>query len=746
MMRVLSALAALLPAALADVYTPNYQACTSTESQKLPFCNSSLSIDSRLDDLLSRLTLDEKINMIAPQPLLGSTCNDHTKGVERLGVPQYMWLTETNTGVNSACLGQNKCTTTFPGPLGLGSAFNRTLWRAKGTVMGTEMRAFTNAHWHRDAGSASKALIGITGYGPNINILRDPRFGRSSELPGEDPFLSGHYASEMVQGMQEKDAKGHLKMVAYLKHFTAYSKEGDRGHDSYNISMYDFWDTYLPQYAIAMTEGGASGVMCSYDAENGSPSCANGWLLNKVLRGWSKDAFVSTDCGAVRNLRGAPVNAPSDEHAAAFALNNGTDIEMGSTLFTTALKGAVRSGLTTEATVTAAVRRAMLHLFKAGRFDRPEEIEWSTIGTDVVNSSAHQAVAREAAQQSLVLLKNGGALPIRPGSKVAVVGPLGVQREGLLSDYYGDDVCYTSSCSGKNCFDCIPTIAEAVARANSGGSTTSASGVDVDSDRTSGIPQALALAKAADVVIAVVGNNKSVEHEGVDRTDTALLGQQEPFVQQLIATGKPVVLVLVNGGQLAIDNLVAGPAAIVEAFNPNVVGAVGVADALFGANRWGKLPYTMYPHDYIQQQDMSNYDMSKPPGRTYKYYTGEPLFPFGHGLSYTNFTHSCSAVSGGYECSVTNSGAVGGDEVVMVFHSVSDDIKRQAQHPVPTRALVGFDRVSVAAGATQTVTFSLGQDALKLVNAAGDRVLYKGQHTLTFSRGNGQDVAVTVTV
>ena len=181
----------------------------------------------------------------------------------------------------------------------------------------------------------------MIGYGPNINILRDPRFGRSSELPGEDPYLSGQYAALKLTGMQEKDEQGHPKMAAYLKHFTAYSRETNRGHDTYNISMHDLWETYLAQYEIAFMQGNPAGAMCSYPGINGHPSCANGYLLNTVLRQmWNQtNAHITTDCKAVSNLRGPPISAPSDEAAAAMTINNGTDIEMGSTPFTFSLEG-----------------------------------------------------------------------------------------------------------------------------------------------------------------------------------------------------------------------------------------------------------------------------------------------------------------------------------------------------------------------------------------------------------------------
>lgn len=221
--------------------TPNYKGCVEQKAKDLPYCDESLSLEDRVGDLVGRLNLTEKVSMISPQPALGDTCGDHTAGKPEIGLPDYFWLTETNTNVAALCYTAKwKCPTTFVGPMVMGASFNRSSWNFKGRVLGTEMRAFHNIGWHR-ANTGNK--IGLSGFGPNLNIARDPRFGRTSELPGEDPYHSGHYGYEMVRGMQEPDAQGHPKMLAYLKHFTAYSTESNRGHDTYNISTFDFFDT-----------------------------------------------------------------------------------------------------------------------------------------------------------------------------------------------------------------------------------------------------------------------------------------------------------------------------------------------------------------------------------------------------------------------------------------------------------------------------------------------------------------------
>lgn len=305
---------------------------------------------------------------------------------------------------------------------------------------------------------------------------------------------------------------------------------------------------------------------------------------------WNQpDAFVSTDCGAVPNLRGPPVHAPSDEAAAAFAINNGTDLEMGSDLVRTNLKSAVAAGLVKETTIDAAARRTLVPLFKAGRFDRLEDIEWAKFTADDVASSAHHRIRDEAAAQSFVLLKNErGTLPLKAGSKVAVIGPQATAK-GLFSDYYGDDIC-----PGGKSMDCVPSIYASIAAVNDGGVTTNASGCSISGISVKGFPQALAVAQAAESVVLALGIDKTVEHEGHDRTSLELPGVQAELAKAVYAMGKPTVLVLTNGGPLAIDGIRDGASAIVEAFNP-AFGAPQLAKTLFGhLNRWGKLPY-VYP-------------------------------------------------------------------------------------------------------------------------------------------------------
>jgi hypothetical protein len=551
----------------------------------------------------------------------------------------------------------------------------------------------------------------------------------------------------MVQGMQEEDANGHPKMIAYLKHLTAYSTETNRGHDDYAITDHDLWETYLPAYEKAFVQGKASGAMCSYNAINGKPSCANEYILTDVVRGmWSPMAHITTDCGAIQNLMGNPVNAPSGEAASAMAMNAGADIDMGDTVMTDSLVNATKMGMISEETIDAAFTRAFTLLFRAGRFDPVDSIEWSNFDASTVNSTLHQQISYEAALQGMVLLKNEGRfLPLAANTKIAVLGPMASDPKRYLSSYAADEICFGGD------HHCMTSIADAIAADNGAGSTTTADGCDVNSDDTSRFQEALDLAAAADVVVLAMGIDNTVEYEGVDRTDTALPGVQEEFAQAVIALGKPVLLVLCNGGALAIDNLVDGPKAIIEAFNPAVLGPKALSAQMFGKeNRWGKLPITVYPQDFIEKIELTDYFMAPhddSPGRTYRYYNEEPLFNFGFGLSLTDFDLECQTKmidTIEVDCFVSNIGDLDGDEVVQVYHKVGDDIRDQVgdAHPLPLKQLIDFERIRVAKQTMDWVSFSFDEESFKVVGENGEKKLYSGVHILVFSKGYGKDVEI----
>ena len=728
---------------------PRYHGCADASSLALPYCNASLPWAERVADIVPRLNVTEKIGLLSPHDP-PNYCRCVAQPVPRIGLPGWQWLTEVNSDVIN-CL-HGRCGTSFVGPAGIAASFNRSSWWAKGDVLSTEIRVHNNV---ADPGTpVTENKVALSAYGPNVNLVKDPRYGRNSELPGEDPYLSGEYAAAYVQGLQQPQPGGELKILAMLKHYTAYSKEVDRFTWTAPVSAFDLWDSYLPAFEKGFVAGGASGAMCSYFAANGTPSCGSDYLLNRVVRStWARpEAIFMSDCSAVANFLKMGFAANKTD-ASAKALNAGLDVYggWGDHLWGEGdLEEAIRLGMSDEATLDAAVTRTLLAKMRVGVFD-PVTSEpwapWTTLDESALNSSHAQRVAYEAALQSIVLLKNsGGALPLGRGGKLAVVGPMAVKTAGLRSDY-----AHWSSPT------LPPSIAEALAAANRGGATRVAAGVGVDSTNASGVAAALDAVRWADATVLVLGITRDQEHEGTDRADTKLPGLQPSFALQVLgaAAGRPVVVVLCNGGILSIDDLVAPAPAIVEAFNPLDHGTRAVAALLFGdENRWGQLPVTIYPANYTAELDaagagIANYEMAKAPGRSYRYYTGVPLFPFGHGLSYSSFALACAreGTTGlAFECTVTNTGDRGGDRAVLAFHRPGDAVRRAAgaRHPVPLRRLVGFERLSVAKEGVGRAAFAFDADDLALTAEDGSRRVYEGGHELVFALGDGQEVVVGV--
>ncbi|GBG31178.1 Periplasmic beta-glucosidase [Hondaea fermentalgiana] len=694
--------------------------------------------------LMDALSLEEMAGLLSPDPAEGNTCDTHSGAVPRLGISNYMWLTETNSDVAASCPeGASRCRTSFYGPLGCGASFNETAMRVKGRVLSFELRAFRNAGLYRPIGRSEeqkeREKIGVTAFGPNLNIPRDPRFGRLSELPGEDPFLTGTLGAAMVQGLQEPDAKGRPRALAFMKHFAAYSVEENRGHDNYNISAFDLADTYLRQYEIVSRRASPAGAMCSYNAINGAPACANDFILNKVFREqWGlQDGIITSDCGAVGNLLGAPVFAPDKATASAWAINNGTDLEMGSTILRDpqGLALALERGQVSAETVKRSARRLLKALMRAGLFDAFGDSEFDHVPIDVVGGDVHDGLAHEVALQAPVLLRNDlDVLPLEKGKNLAILGPQGADPESLWSDYASKPRCPNGSSS------CAMTLVDAFA----------SEGFDVS--HSEGVPRegppnetdtalAMQLARLADVVVLTLGTSRSQERETLDRKSTDLPGFQADFAKSVLALGKPTIIVLQNGGPISEDWLVSAfenPLAIVETFTPNARGMRAVVQLLSGReNRWGKLPYTMYPSAYQHQVSKFDFDMSKPPGRTYRYYTGpKALFPFGFGLSYTTFSlQACKCSRDAVFCAIRNTGPRRGDEVLQVYHVPSASQADEDERPTPLQTLVGFRRISLEIGESRKVEISVDPYAYQLPNQRGERKVRPGVHTLAVRLG-----------
>ena len=335
-----------------------------------------------------------------------------------------------------------------------------------------------------------------------------------------------------------------------------------------------------------------------------------------------------------------------------------------------------------------------------------------------------------------------------------MVGPKGDARTGLLSDYASEETCYGGTDS------CMYSIFQSISLENGDASLTSYSeGVELNSAKMSGIPAAIKLVKEADIVVLALGTDKTIEHEGVDRKEITLPGLQGMFAKLVLKENKPTVLVLTNGGQVAFDNLIQEPQAIVEAFSPCSLGAKALGALLFGReNRWGRLPVTLYGAGVTRELDPANYDFTKPPGRGYRYYTGQPLFRFGDGLTYTSFDLSCEAPScssfdgdcsspyGDYSCTIRNTGNMTGDEVVFVFHQPTKEIRAVADHVLPLKHLVGFQRVTVEKGKLATVQFEVNEDMFQLSAKNGSTVIYKGRHVIEFSTSTSTGVFFNVSL
>eukprot|EP00026_Physarum_polycephalum_P002953 Phypoly_transcript_02962.p1 GENE.Phypoly_transcript_02962~~Phypoly_transcript_02962.p1 ORF type:complete len:862 (+),score=98.40 Phypoly_transcript_02962:97-2586(+) len=722
---------------------PNGYACLDPVSRALPFCNTTLTLDRRLDNLISLLTLEEQMAMIGCDTVhsIVDFCNCMTQGVERLGIPDYMICVEVNSAVATDCPAPEKCATVYASPANLAASFNRTIWTLKGEATAMEFRAFNNLNWYR-AYQIPFAFVGLLGFGPNINIVRDPRFGRNSELPSEDPFLAGSYAVGFVNGMQYGPDKRYLKMIAGLKHYACYSVEDGRFYRSFNVSMFDLWDTYLPQFEMGFLadQGNAQAVMCSYAGVNGVPSCANDYLLNQVLREkWGRpDVLIATDYEAIYNMVMYSHYANNNSDAAAKSINSGSDINLGQNFYAPEQNGgnggllqAIQEGLTSDFAVAASARRALEKRFLTGQFDPLATQTYTQTGLEVINTTATFEFNLDATLQGLVLLKNANkTLPFSVGKKLAVVGPHVISQRDLMEDYSGDQQCF-----GGDDDYCVRTIGEVFTNFNGPENTRAEIGVDMDSQNATGIPAALEAVEWADIVVLCIGIGFQQEHEGIDRNNTLLPGLQEYFSLKVLALNKPTVIVLINGGIVSIDNLVAPASAIIEAFYPSMRGAEALFLSIFGmANRWGRLPVTIYPANFTTETDMYSFNMTAPPGRTYKYYTETPLFEFGAGLSYSTFAYHCGAsvASNGTDITVDykNMGPLSGDDVFLVFHRVSQTITESVNHPVPFRALVEFDRVSVEEGAGGSVSLSVPWSRFALTDNSGNKVLYSGTHYL----------------
>jgi beta-glucosidase len=837
-------------------------------AQQPAYLDTSLPAQRRAADLVGRMTLEEKLSQLS----------NAARAIPRLNIPAYNWWSEALHGVSA------KGVTEFPEPIGLAATFDAPGIHQMAVAIGTEGRI---KHEQALVKGASGFLQGLDFWAPNLNIFRDPRWGRGQETYGEDPFLSGRMGVAFVTGMQGDDPR-YYRTISTPKHYAVHNgPEPTRHKADVTVSKHDELDTYLPAFRAAVVEGKAGSVMCAYNSINGQPACANEFLLEDQLRGkWGFQGYVVSDCAAVRDIFDGHRYTKSQAEASAISLKRGMDNEClegvaGSDDHDYApYREAVQKGFLKESDIDVALRRLFTARIRMGMFDPPELVPYTKIDPKLLDSPRHRALARKLADESMVLLKNDGVLPLKNAPrKIAVVGPLADQRKPLLGNYSGQPTRTVSVLEGlrneypdariryepgteflnsvgkpvpgallrfggkagvraryysvermeePDGWDKVKPLATRVERSiqleagslprqvagnenlNVRWDTTITATESGDYDLgmtadgfffvtlngkpvtmtwgTDGVktkmnrvhlergqpaelsvryrptegkapdarlvwskrdlrpkPEAVAAAKEADVVVAVVGITSDLESEempineegfnGGDRTSIDLPRPEQDLLEAVAAAGKPLIVVLINGSALAVNWAQKHANAILEAWYPGEEGGAAVAETLSGRNNpGGRLPVTFYK-SVDQLPPFEDYAMK---GRTYRYFTGTPLYPFGYGLSYTTFAYSdlklpaAPIAAGGplkAEATVTNTGKLAGDEVVELYLSFPDVAG------APLKALRAFRRVHLDAGASEKVQFELQPRDLSMVTEAGDIVVPEGEFQLSIGGG-----------
>jgi len=679
-----------------------------------PFRNPHLPLAQRIDDLIGRLTLSEKVaQMLHEAP-----------AIERLGIASYSWWNEALHGVARA-----GSATIFPQAIGLGAAFDRELARRVSTAISDEARAKYEVF---AAKGMSGRYVGLTFWTPNINIFRDPRWGRGQETYGEDPYLTGEIGEQFVRGLQGDDPK-YLKTAACAKHFAVHSGPEKLRHEFNAVaSPYDLEDTYLPAFR-QLVEAGVESVMGAYNRTNGEPCCGSEFLLEKTLRGeWNFQGHVTSDCWAIKDFHEGHKVTSGPVESAALAVNRGCDLNCGDLYHH--LEDAVRMGFVAPETIDRSLRRLFATRFKLGEFDPPNKVPYRKTPRAVIRRQSHIDLSYEAALKSMVLLKNDGVLPFDKTTlkSVYLAGPNAIAPEALLGNYHG--------LSPK-----MVTFVEGL---------TEELGPDVVFEFRHGTPLAeekkiptdwaVFEASGYDVTVACVGLNILLEGEEGDTIASTTLGDREAialpkgqheFLMKLLDRAKKVVIVVSAGSAIDLSPYVDKAAAIVYSWYPGERGGTALADLLFGkADFTGKLPVTL-PRRLEDLPPFEDYDMSN---RTYRYSTAEPLFPFGFGLSYRPLSvttlKASASVSANQElivsATVTNPHGKTASGVVQLY------LRKETGLKAAQRELAGFVRVALKPGQTKIVELNLTARQIASVRADGTRSFAPG--TLKLWAGTGQ--------
>lgn len=673
---------------------------------QLPYLDGSLPIETRVNDLVSRMTLEEKVSQMM-----------HTsKGIERLKVPDCNWWNECLHGVART---KHK-TTVFPQPIGLGATFNPAAIQRMAEMIADEARVV-----HQIAvenGTTINRYTGLTFWTPNINIFRDPRWGRGHETYGEDPVLTGELGLSMVRGLQGNDPV-YLNAAACAKHFAVHSgPESSRHHFDAKASYHDLFDTYLPAFYRLVTDGNVAGVMCAYNRFNGQPCCGSNLFLRKILlTDWNFDGYVTSDCGAINDFFGGHKTHVTSAEAAADAVLHGTDLECGN-VYKSLLK-AVEQGLITEDQLDISLKRLFTIRYRLGLFDTQHKNPYANRPKNLLEAPEHGAHALDLARQSMVLLRNEkNLLPLsaKKKRKILLVGPNANNGTTQLGNYNGFP---TRNVTLLDALREEPNV-EVVYDALTG---------FTDWRKDSRIDSLMKQCRDVDMIIFAGGISPTLEGEqgdaggngiegfyGGDRTTIALPKVQTQAMQQLKKMGKPMVFVCMSGSAVAYSWEAENIPAVIQAWYGGQATGTALTDILFGRyNPSGRLPITFYRSD-ADLPPFEDYSMA---GRTYRYFDGEPLYPFGYGMSYTTFRYKnlnvpVEAQTGDsvkVSVEVSNVGKMAGEEVVQLYLS-----HRGMAAEAPLCALKKFEKVLLKPGERRVVTFVLSPREMAYVDKAGD--------------------------
>jgi beta-glucosidase len=661
-----------------------------SQNAQFPFQNPELSTDERITDLISRMTLEEKTSQLLY----------NSPAINRLGIPEYNWWNECLHGV-----GRAGRATVYPQAIGLAATFDDDLVYRIADAISTEARAKYNEAIRKNN---RVQYLGLSFWTPNINIFRDPRWGRGQETYGEDPYLTGRMGSAFVRGLQGNDPV-YLKAAACAKHYAVHSGPEKTRHEFNALpDEKDFRETYLPAFKY-LVDAKVEAVMCAYNRVYDEPCCGSKYLLKDILRNeWGFEGHIVSDCWALDDIWARHKVVDTREEAAAMAALAGVNLNCG--YIYKYIPKAIEQGLMTESAVDSILRPLLRTRFRLGLFDPPELLPWADISPGVVDSPEHRKLAYEAAVKSIVLLQNKNqVLPLNRDSirNIFVTGPTAADVMALVGNYNG--------WAGD-----MVTFLEGITRVVDVGTV-----VDYSMGclmNTPGNYTGFWEAKMADAVVVCLGNSKMMEGEegeamlnpeGGDRSDIRLPESQREFIRLMRekVPDKPVIAVITGGSAIALQEVLEASDAVIFAWYPGEQGGTAVADILFGkANPSGRLPVTFYK----STDDLPPFDDYSMKGRTYRFFTGEPLFPFGYGLSYTNFEYTGMAIPEGAQTggeklranlTVINTGDRAGEEVVLIYASKAGEPIGKPGSNVwrPEKSLVGFSRVFLEAGETRTI-------------------------------------------